>query len=177
MGLPLQIFFISTHWGISNNYCNTAVAITLPPSPLLLKHHQLFDCCRASCYVSHLLLVHCYPTESLECRLPYEEFPSLSLNQHALVVRGCIKMTIEHALWQAHFTSKQCLDERIPAAWNHLHAIRKRWSFTWNPALHIGIFCSWKICSQCWLNSRGEKTFHRNYLSSRHKHLRNKSVG
>lgn len=25
----------------------------------------------------------------------------------------------------AYFMSKQCLDERIPAAWNYLHAARK----------------------------------------------------
>lgn len=51
--------------------------------PLPLKNHQLFDWHRASCSVSHLLVIHCYPTASLECLVPSRRISktSVSINE------------------------------------------------------------------------------------------------
>lgn len=122
--------WIGTHKGISNNHCNTTVHITLffclhslpsssqAPPIIWLASSKLL--CEPPARYS--LLPHCI--SRVPCPLS-KNFQELGLNQWGLVVRGCIKKAIEHAQWHTYFMSKQFLGEKIPAAWNHLHAIRK----------------------------------------------------
>lgn len=70
-----------------------------------------------------------------------KNFQDLGLNQWALVAEGCIKKTMQHAQRHTYFMSKQCLDERIPAALNNLHAIRKhKVKVEVSHVLQMGIF-------------------------------------
>lgn len=119
------------------------------------------------------LLPHCI--SRVPCPVPSRRVSKTSsLNQWALVAGGCIKKTIQHVQWHAYFTSKQGLDERIPAAWNHLHAIRKH---------KVKVKVSLETLSCRWGLSTGENyaanvfsTAGDETLSARREHLRNNGM-